>query len=226
VQQRLDHDGAAVGDGQNVRADALQRESLGGAIDFLEKFLRTGVEFRPDFAAVLVEERQGPEHLGALQLGTVGDQDDFDFSGQCGAVQGLDDGPDGLVEIRPAGGLAVAAQRDVVQPAQRRGRVGEAWFGPQLAAGRRRQSLIQLVAQLRQVHRHPRAPPAAVDLTVQATVVARLVNVEIHPDAQPLRPPADYRVDVQAASPLPPVVELHFVEFVFPASRHTRYSSL
>ena len=87
-----------------------------------------------------------------------------------------------LLEDGGRGRFAVAAERDVVEPAEWGGRMAEP--RPPVDAARRDQfdHPIQLVGERRQIDGVSFAGYRAVDLTVDATEVAELVGIEVHPD--------------------------------------------
>src|SRR5207248_11566143 len=90
--------------------------------------------------------------------------------------------------------LSVAGKRDVVQPTQRRRRTLELRMLKQPAAGRQSQCFLQLLQKLPRLNKLRLALRGAIDLAIDAVEVANFVRIEIHPDRNPLAPPAQHRI--------------------------------
>ena len=103
---------------------------------------------------------------------------------------------DHFAEIRVRGGLAVAAQGDVVEPAQGLGRVWKPWPIEDLAGGDQVDHSVQLVAKPRQIDERFFARLGPPDLTIDAMKIANLVQVEIHADRDPAGPATEHGIDV------------------------------
>ena len=173
-------------------------EPKGSAIDLLEIGFRAGVQLRPDFAPVFVQDAEGSLHVRAMKHAGIGDQHQRDIQQMRGLLRGRVSerrcGLDDLIEVSVCGRLAITRKSNVGQPAH--GHWGGTEFvGREQASGcDELKGLLQFFQHARCVNETSLALRNTIHLAVNTIEIADFVGVQIDPDRYSFRPPTQHGI--------------------------------
>lgn len=179
-EETLNDDGPLAAHEQDVLEDFFEGNL--GAVDLIHPFLRADLQLDPDLVASGEVFETGLD-LGPVESGPIGDEDDLEGREPADGAD-VNDGVDGFHEFWAEGGLAVAAERDVLQHEQFRGKAAVEGQRPELLAVNDVEGLDQFLGHQVNVELGGGGRGRSIHLAVDAIKVAEPVGIQIDPNRE------------------------------------------